>query len=57
MYIYIHTNGMPHIKPDGVVEMGGGPDVFFDSPFVERWYYINTVSLRTAELLMGMMAW
>ena len=40
MYFYQHTNGSIIQKPDIVVHMGGGPEEYFDSPFVERYWYI-----------------
>jgi hypothetical protein len=38
VYRYEHTNGKIITKPASVVEMGGGPFVYFDSPFVKRWW-------------------
>ena len=38
VYRYEHTNGEIITKPALVVEMGGGPFVYFDSPFVKRWW-------------------
>ena len=37
VYVYEHVNGTFHEKPAIVVDMGGGPDVYFDSPFVKSW--------------------
>lgn len=37
-YYYEHTDGSIHRKPAIVVEMGGGPRDYFDSPFVKRWW-------------------
>ena len=39
MYFYEHVDGTIHRKPDLVVEMGGGPHEYFDSPFVKRWWH------------------
>ena len=39
MYYYEHTDGLVHQKPDRVVEMGGGPGDYFDSPFCKRWWH------------------
>ena len=38
-YFYEHTNGEIIKKPDIVVDMDGGPDIYFDSPFVKRWWW------------------
>ncbi|WP_373054317.1 hypothetical protein [Thioalkalivibrio sp.] len=37
-YFYEHVNGTIHRKPAIVVEMGGGPHEYFDSPNVKRWW-------------------
>ena len=39
MYFYEHANGTIIKKPDFVVETGGGPYDYFDSPFVKRWWH------------------
>lgn len=39
MYYYEHINGTVIQKPDMVVDIGGGADEYFDSPFVKRWWY------------------
>lgn len=39
MYYYEHENGAIINKPDIVVDMGGGPADFFDSPLVKRWWH------------------
>jgi hypothetical protein len=36
-YEYEHVNGTKHRKPLIVVEMGGGADEYFNSPFVKSW--------------------
>jgi len=36
-YEYIHINGETIRKPQFVVDSGGGPEVYFDSPFVMSW--------------------
>lgn len=38
-YFYEHTNGTIHRKPDCVVDDGGGPCKYFDSPFCKRWWW------------------
>lgn len=37
-FFYEHTDGSVHRKPFRVVDMGGGPLDYFDSPFVKRWW-------------------
>ena len=44
MYYYEHIDGTIHKKPTIVVDMGGGPYVYFDSPFVKRWWKENASS-------------
>ena len=39
MYFYEHENGTVQKKPDRVVDMGGGPSEYFDSPFVKKWWW------------------
>lgn len=36
-YEYEHVNGTKHRKPAFVVDMGGGPSEYFNSPFVKSW--------------------
>ncbi len=38
-YFYEHSNGEVIRKPDIVVDMGGGPADYFDSPMVKRWWH------------------
>ena len=39
VYKYEHVNGNIITKPRLVVEgSGGGPRLYFDSPFVKRWW-------------------
>lgn len=39
-YYYEHTNGSVHHKPASVVDYyDGGPEEYFDSPFVKLWWY------------------
>jgi len=38
-YFYQHTNGSIIEKPDRVVDFGGGPSLYFDSPFVRDWWW------------------
>lgn len=37
-YFYEHENGTIIRKPAIVVESGGDPAEYFDSPFVKRWW-------------------
>lgn len=37
-YLYEHTDGSILRKPAVVVDMSGGPEDYFDSPFVKRWW-------------------
>lgn len=37
-FFYEHADGSVHRKPALVVEMGGGPAEYFNSPFVKRWW-------------------
>lgn len=37
-YFYVHSNGSIIEKPDIVVDRGGGPFAYFDSPFVREWW-------------------
>lgn len=36
-YWYEHVSGEIIRKPAIVIDMGGGPKEYFDSPFVKRW--------------------
>jgi hypothetical protein len=38
-YFYEHTNGTIIEKPDIVVDRGGGPYVYFEGPFVVKWWH------------------
>lgn len=40
-YYYEHVNGGVIWKPLWIVDMGGGPQVYFDSPFVKRWWRVS----------------
>jgi len=40
-YYYEHINGVVKWKPEFVVDMGGGPEVYFDSPFSKRWWKVG----------------
>lgn len=40
-YYYEHINGSIIWKSLWVVDMGGGPQVYFDSPFVKRWWRVS----------------
>ena len=39
MYYYRHINGEVISKSKLVVEYGGGPVVYFNSPYVVEWWY------------------
>ena len=41
MYYYKHVNGETISKPDFTVDSAGGPEVYFEGPFVERWWWIE----------------
>lgn len=38
VYFYEHVNGEVIRKPAILVDGGGGPDEYFNSPFVKRWW-------------------
>lgn len=40
-YFYRHSEGQIIEKPTIVVERGGGPWQYFDSPFVREWWFEN----------------
>jgi len=43
MYVYIHAiTNEAKCFPDIIVEMDGGPEVYFDSPYVALWKHFNT---------------
>lgn len=44
-YYYLHTNGETIRKPAPVVDAAGGPHVYFDSPFVVRWWRLDLPKL------------
>jgi len=39
MYYYKHVNGTVIGKPDYVVDTGGGPHCYFESPFCVHWWH------------------
>ncbi len=41
MFMYEHVSGSILSKPDRVIDMGGGPEVYFNSPFIKRWWYVE----------------
>ena len=41
-YYYLHKNGTLIYKPDTVVESAGGPNEYFDSPFVKAWWSMDS---------------
>ena len=47
MYHYEHVNGAVFNRPDRVVELSGGPEIYFNSPYVKRWW--RTVDLDEAH--------
>ena len=44
MYYYRHVNGTVISKSDVVVNMAGGPEIYFEGPFVEKWWYVKDSS-------------
>ena len=43
MYAYLHVNGKVLQKPDIVVDtMPGGAEEYFDSPYVVKWWKVET---------------
>lgn len=42
-YMYEHINGTLHKKNFMIVEMGGGPYDYFNSPFVKSWKLVSEV--------------
>jgi len=38
-YYYEHANGTVRKKPDIVVDMGGGPHEYFNSPYCKKWWH------------------
>jgi hypothetical protein len=40
-YEYTHIDGQVIRKPAIVVDMGGGPYEYFNSPFVKSWKYVG----------------
>lgn len=42
MYVYIHTNGTSHSRPDIVIDMAGGPSEYFEGPFIANWFHFDT---------------
>ena len=44
-YYYQHIDGTVHYKPFIVVEMGGGPIDYFNSPFVLKYWKVNDLGL------------
>lgn len=39
MYFYEHVNGTIISKPDFVVNSAGGPSIYFEGPFVKRYWH------------------
>ena len=40
-YEYTHTDGTVHKLPVIVVETAGGPEEYFNSPFVKSWKFVS----------------
>lgn len=38
LYFYEHVSGSIHMFPEIVVDLSGGPDKYFDSPYIKRWW-------------------
>lgn len=38
-YFYLHSEGAVIEKPDRVVNFGGGPHDYFNSPFCRAWWH------------------
>ena len=38
VYFYEHINGRVIMKPSIVVDMAGGPNIYFESPSCKRWW-------------------
>jgi hypothetical protein len=41
MYKYKHVNGQIINKVDIIVEMAGGPSIYFEGDLVQAWWHIN----------------
>ena len=41
MYMYEHVSGSILTKPDSVVKMSGGPEVYFSGPFIRKWWHVE----------------
>ena len=53
-YYYRHTNGEIHKKQDLSVMMGGGPLCYFDSPFVDEWWFeADPSDTRRPQVICG----
>ena len=49
MYFYEHVNGSIIEKVDSVVDSAGGPHVYFEGPFVKRWWHEEEESEKENE--------
>jgi len=45
-YFYEHANGQVIRKPNIVVDSAGGPDQYFDSQFVKRWWKTEVYKIQ-----------
>ena len=52
-YFYRHTNGKVIFKPDFVCESGITPHEYFDSDFVEFWWYEVGRAVAAGAFLMA----
>jgi hypothetical protein len=41
MYVYLHTNGTYHYKPDIAVNLIGS-NQYFNSPFIKQYWHFNS---------------
>lgn len=48
-YYYEHTNGEIIFKPKIVVDMGGGPSEYFNSPFVKKWWEVKDQNIKEQD--------
>lgn len=42
-YEYVYSNGEVTRKPAWIIESAGGPEEYFNSPFVKSWRLITKV--------------
>jgi len=49
MYYYEHINGEIISKPDIVVDMAGGPHIYFEGSMVKKWWYKNDQKIQSTK--------